>query len=104
MRKIKVNISYDELVAMYADLFNNMMRTMPQQEYWQKAVVAILVKFYMDIAPRTFIKSSKKIKLTISVETACALCEYIHGTNRNPSDYISNFYLRLSREIHQKLS
>lgn len=104
MKKVKLKLKYDELGAIYADLFNSVKISTVMKFYEHRLLYASLTELYMKIAPKMMFKTDKKISLTLSVPHACALFIHVKNHNRNAAIYLDNVYIRISNQIDQQLA
>ena len=95
MKKVKLKLKYDELAAMYADLFNNVVPN-NARGYQTRLMVAVLTKFYMHIGPKIHFRTSKPVALTLDMPTACALMLWIYHRERSAAEYLDNVYKELA--------
>lgn len=102
MRKVRLVFKYDELHAMYGDLFNNV-SPVGISSYTQKMVVALLTQLYAKLSGKVLFRTDKKIKISIDLATACALIIYINNIDIDHSNYLHNVYIRLLSDIDQQL-
>lgn len=103
MKKIKLKLKFDELNVVYGDLFNNVVPN-KGKGYQHMLMVAVLTKFYMQIATRMTFRIEKKVALTLDMPTACALMMWIYSIDRNPADYLGHVYIKISIEIEKQLA
>ena len=103
MKKIKLQFKYDELHAVYGDLFNN---AMPKTKltHIDMMVVSLLTQLYTKLAGKVLFRTDKKIKINLDVATACALLEHVNKIVIDHANYTHNVYIRIVTDIHQQLS
>lgn len=101
MKKIKLKLKFDELTAIYEDLFNNVGTS--TRDYFSILQKAALVELYTKLAPKTMFRVDGAIKLSITIAQAAALVMHINLSERDASKYIDNVYLRLVGEIDRQI-
>ena len=103
MKKVKLQFKYDELHAIYGDLFNTAIPT-GKLDHVQMMTSALLVNLYMKLGGKIMFRTDKKMKLTLDAATACALVLHVSQKELNHADYTHNVYLRILSEIDQQLA
>lgn len=103
MKKVKLQLRFAEAEALYAELFNNAV-SLRSKDYDVRIVAALLTELYMKLAPKVMFKSDKKLKLTISAATACALVLYYTWSPRSDENYMDNLLHRMVMSIDQQLA
>lgn len=101
MNKIKLKLKYDELSAIYGDLFNNV--GVANLDYFSVLHKATLIELYTKIAPKTMFRRDGFITLSITVAQAAALVMHIQLAERNAANYLDNVYLRIAAEIDKQI-
>lgn len=101
MKKIKLKLKFDELTAIYEDLFNNVGTS--TRDYFSILQKAALVELYTKLAPKTIFRVDGTIKLSITIAQAAALVMHINLSERDATKYLDNMYLRLVGEIDRQI-
>lgn len=104
MKKVKLQFKYDELNAVYADLFNNAVPAAKRTSIGEKMISSLLVQLYTKIAQKVLFRTDKPIKLTLDVATACAFMLYANTDRIEPTDYLYHIHIRIVSEIDQQLA
>jgi len=104
MKKVKLKLKFDELNAIYSDLFNNVHVGRSERTYESKLLTATLTELYMKIAPKVMFTVDQKITLTLTIAHASALFIHIHNEHRDASRYLDNVYLKIATHIDQQIA
>lgn len=100
MIKIKIKLTYDELMAIdYILTCNGHLAIDHLDTYHAKATMALLIEWWLaKLKPRTYIRYSGSKSLTLTLPVACALMFYYHRTDI-VDPYVANVWRSIALTI-----
>lgn len=104
MKKIKLKLTYDEIMAIDATVSAyEHTQFLHIRDYAQKSATALLIEWWLaKLKPKTYIRYHGEKTLAISLPVACALVSFYHTINVNDI-YVNNVWREITQLIDTQI-